>query len=68
MLFEDRSCGNIFRIKGFARDKEKWMEVNAVRSGGVVMKPAREGQQVVIVIGEKLNRERINRYMGQEAV
>jgi hypothetical protein len=32
------------------------------------MKAVREGQQVVIVIGEKLNREKINRYMGQEAV
>lgn len=68
MLFEDRSCGSIFRIKGFDREKEQWLEINAVRDGGTEMKAVREGQQVVIVIGEKLNREKINRYMGQEAV
>ena len=62
---EDSSCGNIFRIKGFLKTKQGgWLEINATRRN-IRLEPIGNGQEVLIVIGEDLNKERIDDYFGK---
>ena len=63
-LFKAGDAGNIIRIKGFHRENEQWYELNAV-STGVQIKPCSAGQEVLIVIGENLKQEEINRQIKQ---
>ncbi len=67
-IFADKSCGLVYRIKGFVQDAEGWLEINATKSGGIKMRRVPEGQAVIIVIGEKLDKARVNSCMGQQAV
>ena len=61
-ILEDKECGQVFRIKGFLKDEEgKWMELNATHQEMRIC-PIPEGQEVVIVIGEELNEEKIQQY------
>lgn len=51
--------GNIFRIKGFVQEHDgTWYEINATREEVRVAK-LQQGQQILIVIGEKLEEQRI---------
>ena len=60
-LLTDKACGHIFRIKGFCRDEEgKWIEVNLTHKNREI-RPVASGQDVIIVIGEDLNKERIDK-------
>lgn len=61
-IFKDVSCGEVFRIKGFLKDGEQWMELNATHHE-TTLKPIEAGQDVVIVIGEKLNEEKIRAHL-----
>lgn len=61
-IFEDPDCGDVFRIKGFLQDDEKWFELNATHHG-TTLKPIEAGQDVLIVIGEKINEEKIREYL-----
>ena len=64
-VMEDSSCGNIFRIKGFLKTKQGgWLEINATRRN-IRLEPIGNGQEVLIVIGEDLNKERIDDYFGK---
>lgn len=63
LMFQDRSLGEILRIKGFHFEDGKWYELNASRSGTTV-KECKSGQEVWIVIGEDLDQEAIQRRMG----
>lgn len=61
-VLEDRECGNVFRVKGFLKDKEeKWLELNATHQE-IRTAPILEGQEVVIVIGEEMNEAKIRGY------
>lgn len=61
-MLQDSSCGKIFRIKGFMKTEEGgWIELNATRENITVSK-VKEGQEVFIVIGEGLVKERIEAY------
>ena len=62
LMFQDRSLGEILRIKGFHFEDGKWYELNASRSGTTV-KECKSGQEVWIVIGEDLDQESIQRRM-----
>ena len=62
LMFQDRSLGEILRIKGFHFEDGKWYELNASRSGTTV-KECKSGQEVWIVIGEDLDQEAIQRRM-----
>lgn len=63
-LMADPSCGNVMRIKGFMkREDGSWYEANATRNR-IDTVPIEKGQKVLIVIGEKLNRQQLNRYLG----
>lgn len=62
-LMADTECGNIFRIKGFMQVADnQWIELNATKEA-ITIKPIQAGQDVLIVIGEKLNQERIEAFM-----
>ena len=59
-IFNDKECGNIFRIKGFMQIKpDQWLELNATHQN-ITIQPIKKGQEIFIVIGEKLNKEKIN--------
>lgn len=57
-IFADASCGEVFRIKGFVQDNGGWIEMNATRQQ-VKMEPLEQGQDVIIVIGEHLQEDKI---------
>ncbi len=59
-VLDDEECGNVFRIKGFLKSEEKWYELNATRRE-IKLEEIENGQSVVIIIGEKLNREKIEK-------
>lgn len=61
-IFADDECGGVFRIKGFMEISENnWIELNATRKE-MEVKPIDKGQDVIIVIGEHLNKEKISGY------
>lgn len=58
-IFNDKECGNIFRIKGFMQPKpDQWIELNATHQN-ITIQSIKKGQEIFIVIGEKLNKEKI---------
>ena len=61
-IFEDPACGEVLRIKGFLQDGENWLELNATQHE-ISLKSIGAGQDVLIIIGEKLNEEKIRYYL-----
>ena len=61
-IFEDSECGQVFRIKGFLKDEDIWQELNAT-AHELTMHPLEAGQDVLIVIGEQMNEEKIRGYL-----
>ena len=59
ILFNDKSYGNIKRIKGFIKDNDKWVRINLTNENFEIENNS-IGQEVFIVIGEGLNKEKIN--------
>lgn len=58
-LFADSSLGNIFRIKGFMPlEDDSWIELNATHRA-IEVKPIERGQEIFIVIGEGLDKNKI---------
>lgn len=57
-LFTDAACGRVLRVKGFVQDAAGWVELNAT-ADGLTAAPISAGQEVLIVIGEGLDKERI---------
>ncbi|MCD8379572.1 MAG: GTPase (G3E family) [Lachnospiraceae bacterium] len=64
---QDSSCGAVERIKGFVRDKEGWLQLNATREN-FSLKPIGAGQEIIIVIGEDLRKERLEHIFTVEPV
>ena len=61
-LLTDPSCGDVFRVKGFLKKEDgQWLELNATRHETCIQ-PTKLGQEIMIVIGEKLNKEVIDGY------
>lgn len=61
-IMQDSKCGNIFRIKGFMKlQDDSWIELNATHKN-ISIKPVSNGQEVLIVIGEKLNESVVQSY------
>ena len=56
-IFDDKACGNVFRVKGFIND-DGWFELNATRQN-LTLAPIDKGQEIIIVIGEQLDKDRI---------
>lgn len=63
-IFQDVSCGKVFRIKGFLLQDKTWLSVNITREKSEFI-PTLEGQEILIVIGESLQKERIEEYFGK---
>ena len=60
-LFADAACGHVLRVKGFAPDPQDttgWLELNATAAGRT-LEPIPQGQDVLIVIGEGLDKAAI---------
>ena len=58
-VFSDPACGTVFRVKGFFRNGENgWKELNMTRQEQRVQ-PIANGQEVLIVIGEHLDKARM---------
>ncbi len=60
-VFKDPSCGRVFRVKGFVREGEGWIELNATRQS-VSVRRVSAGQEIIIVIGEELNASAVAEY------
>ena len=61
-IFADPACGGVLRVKGFLQDGKNWLELNATQHE-ISLKPIGTGQDVLIIIGEKLNEEKIRYYL-----
>lgn len=57
-LFDNDCYGGVKRIKGFIFEGDEWLEYNATKDNESVSKIG-VGQDVIIVIGEKLDEKRI---------
>ena len=61
-LLKDPACGKVMRVKGFMKqDNESWLELNATEHE-TILRPVKLGQEIMIVIGEGLNKEVIDGY------
>lgn len=63
-LFSDPSYGNVTRVKGFLVDGGVSHEINATK-GELTDKPIAIGQEVVIVIGSRLDEKKIRTFLEQ---
>lgn len=57
-LFKTPECGHVLRVKGFAKEPDGWAELNAAPDTATVS-AVPNGQQVLIVIGERLDKAAI---------
>ena len=57
-LFTDTACGHVLRAKGFVQDENGWVELNAT-ADGLTANAIPKGQEVLIVMEEGLEKERI---------
>lgn len=60
-VMNDSDCGNIFRIKGFIPEDDHWLEFNA-NNDTLTINPINIGQEIIIIIGEGLHKEKIDNY------
>ena len=61
-LLHDKECGRVFRVKGFLPVTDgKWIALNATHEE-INVSPVELGQEIITVIGEGLNKEKINSY------
>lgn len=64
---QDDACGSIFRIKGFVPVEDgEWLELNATHQA-IDIQPIPQGQEIIIVIGENLNENVVDRYWKLES-
>lgn len=61
-IFNDSECGKVFRIKGFIPENDQWIELNATKDQ-MTTETIAKGQEIIIVIGESLNKEKIEEYI-----
>lgn len=63
-LYNSKAYGNILRIKGFIYENDKWYKVNITRND-IEIDEIDNGQDVIIVIGENLDKNKINALVGE---
>ena len=62
-IMQDEKCGRIFRIKGsLFTEKQGWLKINAMPEN-IETEPVSEGQSVLIVIGDAIDRESIDAHL-----
>lgn len=62
LLMNSSEFGNVFRVKGFFTEDDVWYEINATKNDFDISKIPL-GQEVIIVIGENLNTDKIEEAM-----
>ena len=61
-VMDDKQCGNIFRVKGFMKISDNsWIKLNATHNE-IRIEPIDKGQEVIIIIGEELNKQRLDKH------
>ncbi len=65
--FQNQEYDGVFRIKGFIKEGEEWLEVNATRTETTISQLP-EGQDVLIIIGENLSSEQLSKVWGKDAL
>ena len=61
-VLSDPECGSVHRIKGFVQTRDgRWIQINAV-PGRIELEERERGQGALIVIGENLSRDKIDRF------
>ncbi|MCR4644152.1 MAG: GTPase (G3E family) [Oscillospiraceae bacterium] len=63
-ILEDPACGRIYRLKGSLPAPDGWYKINATPETTAI-DPVPDGQAVLIVIGDGLHREAIDRHLQQ---
>lgn len=61
-LLENHEFGEVFRVKGFVREGDKWCQINATHNG-ITVDDIITGQDVLIVIGENLKKDKIEKIL-----
>ncbi len=61
VMSDSSSCGNVLRIKGFVNTNNEWFEINATKKYFHYQK-VKNGQPIIIVIGENLNKNNITSF------
>lgn len=61
-IMSDPSCGKIYRIKGALPIKDGWLKINATAEKTEIS-PIPDGQAVLIVIGDNVQKEKIDGYL-----
>lgn len=60
-IFKDQDCGHVMRVKGFYQKEKHWHEINITQEDTSIQE-INQGQDVIIVIGEELNKNKIDQY------
>lgn len=60
-IFKEETEGTVYRIKGFLALGDGWLEINATKNN-VNISESEIGQELFIVIGEGIDKEKIGRY------
>ena len=63
-LLADPECGKVFRVKGFIPYEGGWLELNATKES-IRLAPIKNGQAIIIVIGEDLHKEKVSTFFNQ---
>ncbi len=58
-LFRERQYGDVFRVKGFFREGERWYQINATAQDRLI-EPVADTRGALIVIGTELNERAIH--------
>lgn len=61
-IFSDPDCGRIYRIKGALPLDEGWLKINAT-ADNIATETLPSGQSVLIVIGDGIDREKIDQHL-----
>ena len=61
-VMDDKKCGNIFRVKGFMKISDNsWIQLNATHNE-IRIEPIDKGQEVIIIIGEGLDKQSLDKH------
>lgn len=61
-VMDDKKCGNIFRVKGFMKISDNsWIQLNSTHNE-IRIEPIDKGQEVIIIIGEELDKQRLDKH------
>ena len=67
-ILNDPACGNVFRIKGFQKLHDgSWLSLNVTHQKTEIQRIP-NGQAILIVIGEGLNKAAIENYWGKSNI